>query len=149
MQAISLLAIQLIELVAALCLLQTTMKPQFNLMGIFKVDKLPVDRNPWLGSALGFSSLVLLVFLLSFLADSFMGPKVGNESLDTFFSIFRSIPVELCWTYTITVFKYLLLFVSSPDKYFIKICLWLCLTCVFTLIMFSCHWILKSILSKL
>lgn len=96
MQAISLLAIQLIELVAALCLLQTTMKPQFNLMGIFKVDKLPVERNPWLGSALGFSSLVLLVFLLSFLADSFMGPKVGNESLDTFFSIFRSIPVELC-----------------------------------------------------
>ncbi|KAK4741718.1 hypothetical protein SAY87_025306 [Trapa incisa] len=80
-EALSLLAIQLIELVAAVCLLQTTMKPQFKLMGIFKVDKLPTDRSLWLGSAAGFSSLVLLVFLSSFLTDSFIGPKSINNSV--------------------------------------------------------------------
>ncbi|MBA0602335.1 hypothetical protein Gorai_002520 [Gossypium raimondii] len=74
-EALSLLVIDILELLATLFLLKSTIKPNNRLLDIFKVN--PVERNWLLASALGFGVLILLVFLTSIVVDGLYGIKVG------------------------------------------------------------------------
>ncbi|XP_050381690.1 uncharacterized protein LOC126798697 isoform X1 [Argentina anserina] len=78
-EALSLLGAQFVELIAAMLLLQITAKPHYKFANSFKADKLSNQRNWLLASAVGFGSLFVLVFLTSFLADIFIGPKDINN----------------------------------------------------------------------
>ncbi|KAF2283456.1 hypothetical protein GH714_007259 [Hevea brasiliensis] len=80
-EALSLLVIQILELIGALLLLRTTAKPEHKLMSFFKSNKLPKERNWVLASALGFGSLILLVFLTSFLVDILAEAKSVNNPI--------------------------------------------------------------------
>ncbi|XP_037497945.1 uncharacterized protein LOC105646948, partial [Jatropha curcas] len=80
-EILSLLVVQILELIGALVLLNTTAKPDHKLRNIFKSNKLSKERNWLLASALGFGSLTLLVFLISFLADIYVGPKAVNNPI--------------------------------------------------------------------
>ncbi|KAL6286585.1 hypothetical protein ACE6H2_010975 [Prunus campanulata] len=77
--AVSLLAAQILELIAALLLLQSTAKPQYKFVDFFKANKVSKERSWLLASAVGFGFLFILVFLTSFLADSVVGPKAINN----------------------------------------------------------------------
>uniref|UniRef100_A0A2C9UWT1 CAAX prenyl protease 2/Lysostaphin resistance protein A-like domain-containing protein n=1 Tax=Manihot esculenta TaxID=3983 RepID=A0A2C9UWT1_MANES len=77
-EALSLLVIQILELTGALLLLRTTAKPEHKLMSFFKSKK---ERNWVLASAVGFGSLVLLVFLTSLLADVLVEAKGVNNPI--------------------------------------------------------------------
>ncbi|XP_050381691.1 uncharacterized protein LOC126798697 isoform X2 [Argentina anserina] len=79
LEALSLLGAQFVELIAAMLLLQITAKPHYKFANSFKADKLSNQRNWLLASAVGFGSLFVLVFLTSFLADIFIGPKDINN----------------------------------------------------------------------
>ncbi|MBA0698864.1 hypothetical protein Goari_000547 [Gossypium aridum] len=74
-EALSLLVIDILELLATLFLLKSTIKPNNRLLDIFKVN--PVERNWLLASALGFGVLILLVFLTSIVVDGLYGIKVS------------------------------------------------------------------------
>lgn len=87
-QAISLLGAQILELIAAMILLQSTAKPQYKFSNFFKPSKLSKERSWLLASAVGFGFLLVLVILTSFLADRFIGPKVGILNLSAFFFAF-------------------------------------------------------------
>lgn len=78
MQAISLLTIQVLEFNAALVVLKSTAKPQYNFSSFFENNKLLSDRNWFLSSALGFGFIALLVCLTSLLADRLLGFKVRD-----------------------------------------------------------------------
>ncbi|KAL6286592.1 hypothetical protein ACE6H2_010982 [Prunus campanulata] len=78
-EAISLLGAQILELIAALVLLQSTAKPQYKFVDFFKANKVSKERSWLLASAIGFGFLFMLVFLTSFLADSVVGPKATNN----------------------------------------------------------------------
>jgi hypothetical protein len=77
MQILSLLAVQILELIGTLFLLQWTAKPQYKLINFFEANKLSKERNWLLASVLGCGFLFLLVFVTSILADRLIGPKVG------------------------------------------------------------------------
>lgn len=91
-QAISLLGAQILELIAAVILLQSTAKPQYKFSNFFKPSKLSKERSWLLASAVGFGFLLVLVILTSFLADRFIGPKVGILNLSAFFFSLFFIP---------------------------------------------------------
>ncbi|MBA0843213.1 hypothetical protein Goarm_000423 [Gossypium armourianum] len=76
-EALSLLVIDILELLATLFLLKSTIKPSNRLLDIFKVN--PVERNWLLASALGFGVLILLVFLTSIVVDGLYGIKDVNN----------------------------------------------------------------------
>nr|KJB79679.1 hypothetical protein B456_013G075400 [Gossypium raimondii] len=76
-EALSLLVIDILELLATLFLLKSTIKPNNRLLDIFKVN--PVERNWLLASALGFGVLILLVFLTSIVVDGLYGIKDVNN----------------------------------------------------------------------
>nr|XP_011466896.1 PREDICTED: uncharacterized protein LOC101291066 isoform X2 [Fragaria vesca subsp. vesca] len=80
-EAISLLGAQILELIAAVILLQSTAKPQYKFSNFFKPSKLSKERSWLLASAVGFGFLLVLVILTSFLADRFIGPKDLNNSM--------------------------------------------------------------------
>ncbi|TYI60874.1 hypothetical protein E1A91_D10G134500v1 [Gossypium mustelinum] len=76
-EALSLLVIDILELLATLFLLKSTIKPNNRLLDIFKVN--PVERNWLLASAMGFGVLILLVFLTSIVVDGLYGIKDVNN----------------------------------------------------------------------
>ncbi|XP_050248251.1 uncharacterized protein LOC126695520 isoform X3 [Quercus robur] len=76
-QILSLLAVQILELIGTLFLLQWTAKPQYKFINFFKTNKLSKERNWLLAAVLGCGFLFLLVFITSILADRLIGPKVG------------------------------------------------------------------------
>ncbi|KAH1031188.1 hypothetical protein J1N35_043362 [Gossypium stocksii] len=76
-EALSLLVIDILELLATLFLLKSTIKPNNRLLDIFKVN--PVERNWLLASALGFGVLILLVFITSIVVDGLYGLKDVNN----------------------------------------------------------------------
>ncbi|XVE92773.1 hypothetical protein REPUB_Repub01dG0128300 [Reevesia pubescens] len=80
-QALSLLLLEILELLATLLLLKSTIKPKNRLMNIFKFNKLSIERNWLLASALGFGILILLVFLTSIVADRLYGVKDVNSPI--------------------------------------------------------------------
>ncbi|KAL3754608.1 hypothetical protein ACJRO7_001800 [Eucalyptus globulus] len=78
-EALSLFGIQVFEFFGTLCLLKSTAKPQYKLISLFKGNRLSNGTKTWVASALGFCSLIFLVFLTSFLADRVIGPKAVNN----------------------------------------------------------------------
>ncbi|KAK9284556.1 hypothetical protein L1049_023731 [Liquidambar formosana] len=80
-EALSLLAIQTLDLIGALFLLRCMAKPQSKLFRFFKPIKSSKERNWVLASTLGFGFLILLVFLTSLLADRLIGPKDVNNPI--------------------------------------------------------------------
>lgn len=89
MQALSLLVFQILELSGALFLLSRTIKPQHDLLTLFKAKKLSEERNWLLASALGLGFLILLVFSTLLVADRLFGAKVCIKNL--FFPMLPSI----------------------------------------------------------
>lgn len=71
------LVFEILELLATLLLLKSTIKPNNRLTNIFKFNELSTKRNWLLASALGFGLLILLVSLTSVIADRLYGVKVG------------------------------------------------------------------------
>ena len=76
-QALSLLAIQTLELIAALWLLRFVVMPKVKIFSFFTATNRSKERNWLLASVLGFGFLILVVFFTSVLADQVIGPKVG------------------------------------------------------------------------
>ncbi|TYJ00050.1 hypothetical protein E1A91_A13G060800v1 [Gossypium mustelinum] len=76
-EALSLLVIDTLELLATFFLLKSTIKPNNRLLDIFKVN--PLEGNWLLASALGFGVLILLVFLTSIVVDGLYGIKDVNN----------------------------------------------------------------------
>ncbi|TYH33717.1 hypothetical protein ES332_D13G078200v1 [Gossypium tomentosum] len=76
-EALSLLVIDILELLATLFLLKSAIKPNNRHLDIFKAN--PVERNWLLASALGFGVLILLVFLTSIVVDGLYGIKDVNN----------------------------------------------------------------------
>ncbi|CAL5342588.1 unnamed protein product [Camellia sinensis] len=81
LQALSLLAIQILELNAVLWLLRCVAKPQHKIFSFFQPKNQSKERNWLLASILGFGSLVLLVFFTSLVADQLVGPKDVNNPI--------------------------------------------------------------------
>ncbi|KAJ0112167.1 hypothetical protein Patl1_02229 [Pistacia atlantica] len=79
--ALSLLVFQLLELSGALFLLSRTIKPQHDLLTLFKAKKLSEERNWLLASALGLGFLILLVFSTLLIADRLFGAKAASNSI--------------------------------------------------------------------
>lgn len=79
-EALSILALQTLELTGALLLLNFTAKPGYR-FSVFRGDQLSTRRNWLLTSAIGFGFLVLLVFLTSLVADILIGPKAVNNPI--------------------------------------------------------------------
>ncbi|XP_019172208.1 PREDICTED: uncharacterized protein LOC109167611 [Ipomoea nil] len=77
-EAISLLAIQTLELIVVLLLLRFPRKPQSSILEFFQARK---ERNWLLASAIGFGLLVFLVFLTSFISYRLVGPKDVNNPI--------------------------------------------------------------------
>ncbi|XP_031253386.1 uncharacterized protein LOC116111328 isoform X2 [Pistacia vera] len=80
-QALSLLVFQILELSGALFLLSRTIKPQHDLLTLFKAKKLSEERNWLLASALGLGFLILLVFSTLLIADRLFGAKAASNSI--------------------------------------------------------------------
>ncbi|XP_050248252.1 uncharacterized protein LOC126695521 isoform X1 [Quercus robur] len=78
-EILSLLAVQILELIGTLFLLQWTAKPQYKFINFFKTNKLSKERNWLLAAVLGCGFLFLLVFITSILADRLIGPKAVNN----------------------------------------------------------------------
>ncbi|KAE8691429.1 CAAX amino terminal protease family protein, putative isoform 2 [Hibiscus syriacus] len=76
-QALSLLVIDVLELLANLFLLNSTVRPEKRLVDIFEFNL--VERNWLLASALGFGILILIVFLTSIIIDVLYGVKDVNN----------------------------------------------------------------------
>ncbi|GMI88470.1 hypothetical protein like AT2G20725 [Hibiscus trionum] len=76
-QALSLLVIDILELLATLFLLNSTIRPEKRLVDIFESNS--VGRNWLLASALGFGLLILIVFLTSIVIDGLFGVKDVNN----------------------------------------------------------------------
>ncbi|XP_039006740.1 uncharacterized protein LOC120134377 isoform X1 [Hibiscus syriacus] len=76
-QALSLLVIDILELLATLFLLNSTIRPEKRLVDIFEFNS--VERNWLLASALGFGILILIVFLTSIVIDELFGVKDVNN----------------------------------------------------------------------
>ncbi|KAK8698623.1 hypothetical protein V6N13_114734 [Hibiscus sabdariffa] len=72
-QALSLLVIDILELLATLFLLNSTIRPEKRLVDIFGFNS--VERNWLLASALGFGILIFIVFLTSIVIDGLFGVK--------------------------------------------------------------------------
>ncbi|EOX99399.1 Prenyl-dependent CAAX protease, putative isoform 1 [Theobroma cacao] len=80
-QSLSLLLLDILELISTLLLLKSTIKPKNGLMNFFKSSELSIERNWVLASALGFGILILFVFLTSILADRLYGVKDVNNPI--------------------------------------------------------------------
>ncbi|KAK9146547.1 hypothetical protein Sjap_006450 [Stephania japonica] len=80
-KALSILLIQGVELWGTLALLRYTSKVDYKLVTIFEVHKNSKGRSWLQASVLGFGLLMLLVFLISFLADKLVGPKDVNNPM--------------------------------------------------------------------
>ncbi|MCD7465856.1 hypothetical protein HAX54_002034 [Datura stramonium] len=80
-EALSLVVLQMLELIAVLLLLRCTGKPQYKLRDFFQVMQSTRERNWLLASALGFGFLVLLVFVTSIIADTLIGTKEVNNPI--------------------------------------------------------------------
>ncbi|XVF66846.1 hypothetical protein PTKIN_Ptkin10aG0071000 [Pterospermum kingtungense] len=80
-QALSFLVLDIVELLATLLLLKSTIKPKSRLTNIFRFNELSTERNWLLASALGFGILILLVFLTSIIADRLYGAKDVNNPI--------------------------------------------------------------------
>ncbi|XP_052208516.1 uncharacterized protein LOC127812193 isoform X2 [Diospyros lotus] len=80
-EAMSLLAIQAIELYAVFWLLKCIAKPEYKLTDFFETKNLSKERSWWLAAVLGFVLLMLLVFFSSFLMDQLNGPKDTNSPI--------------------------------------------------------------------
>ncbi|XP_031253387.1 uncharacterized protein LOC116111328 isoform X3 [Pistacia vera] len=80
-KALSLLVFQILELSGALFLLSRTIKPQHDLLTLFKAKKLSEERNWLLASALGLGFLILLVFSTLLIADRLFGAKAASNSI--------------------------------------------------------------------
>ncbi|KAL8145676.1 uncharacterized protein LOC141707069 [Apium graveolens] len=78
-QAVSLLVLQTLELVAVSLLLMFFAKPSYKLFSHIEADTMANERNWLLASVFGFGFLVFLVFVTSLLADSLIGPKDVNN----------------------------------------------------------------------
>ncbi|XP_050204846.1 uncharacterized protein LOC126654892 [Mercurialis annua] len=80
-EILSLLILQILELIGVLILLSTTAKPEKKLLNFFKSYEYSKDRSWLVATLLGFGSLTLLVFLTSFLADVLVEPKDVNNPI--------------------------------------------------------------------
>lgn len=76
-QALSLVVLQMLELMGVLLLLRYPGKPQYKLRDFFQEKQSAKERNWLFASALGFGFLVLLVFTTSIIADWLIGTKVS------------------------------------------------------------------------
>lgn len=76
-QALSLVVLQMLELIVVLLLLRCTGNPQYKLRDFFQEKQSTRERNWLLASALGFVFLVVLVFITSIIADTLVGTKVS------------------------------------------------------------------------
>ncbi|KAI3780692.1 hypothetical protein L2E82_10679 [Cichorium intybus] len=79
-QALSLLLIQSLELIAFMLLLQFSEK-SFNILSFFETRVLPKERNWLLPSVLGLGFLLAFIFLTSLIADKLIGPKDVNNPI--------------------------------------------------------------------
>lgn len=75
-QALSLLAIETLELIVVFSLLKYTAKPGSEVFSFLKSGKLSAQRNWVLTSAFGFVLLILLIYVTSSVDDVLLGPKV-------------------------------------------------------------------------
>ncbi|GFZ05685.1 CAAX amino terminal protease family protein [Actinidia rufa] len=80
-EALSLLAIQTLELIAALWLLRFVAMPKVKIFSFFTATNPSKERNWLLASVLGFGFLILVVFFTSVLADQVIGPKDANNPI--------------------------------------------------------------------
>ncbi|KAK1355296.1 ER lumen protein-retaining receptor [Heracleum sosnowskyi] len=78
-QAISVLLLQILELVVVSLLLRFSAKPPYKIFSNIEADTMTNERNWLLASVFGFGFLVLLVFVTSLIADSLIGPKDVNN----------------------------------------------------------------------
>lgn len=84
-QALSLLGVEILELIGFFLLLKRPGKPQYKLLDFFQINGLAGERNWLLASVLGFLFLILLVLLTSTIADQFLGRKVRLLKLSSLF----------------------------------------------------------------
>ncbi|KAJ8568943.1 hypothetical protein K7X08_032680 [Anisodus acutangulus] len=80
-EALSLVVLQVLELIGVLLLLRCPGKPQYKLRDFFQEKQSTKERNWLLASALGFGFLVLLVFITSIIADTLVGTKEVNNPI--------------------------------------------------------------------
>ncbi|KAM3395571.1 putative membrane peptidase YdiL [Capsicum galapagoense] len=80
-EALSLVVLQMLELIVVLILLRSTGKPKYKLRDFFQEKHLIRERNWLLASALGFGLLVLLVIVASIIADMLIGTKEVNNPI--------------------------------------------------------------------
>ncbi|KAJ8568064.1 hypothetical protein K7X08_020786 [Anisodus acutangulus] len=80
-EALSLVVLQVLELIGVLLLLRCPGKPQYKLRDFFQEKQSTKDRNWLLASALGFGFLVLLVFVTSIIAELVGTKEVNNPIL--------------------------------------------------------------------
>ncbi|KAL3509388.1 hypothetical protein ACH5RR_028789 [Cinchona calisaya] len=95
-EALSLLGVEILDLVGFFLLMKCPGKPQYKLRDFFQINNLARERNWLWASLLGFLFLILLVLLTSIIADQFLGQKeVNNPMLQTLLSS-GSISVTAC-----------------------------------------------------
>ncbi|XP_075079445.1 uncharacterized protein LOC107801834 isoform X2 [Nicotiana tabacum] len=80
-EALSLVVLQMLELMGVLLLLRYPGKPQYKLRDFFQEKQSAKERNWLFASALGFGFLVLLVFTTSIIADWLIGTKEVNNPI--------------------------------------------------------------------
>ncbi|XP_016497083.1 uncharacterized protein LOC107815947 isoform X3 [Nicotiana tabacum] len=80
-EALSLVALQTLELIGVLLLLRCPGKPQYKLRDFFQEKRSAKERNWLFVSALGFGFLVLLVFTTSIIVDWLIGTKEVNNPI--------------------------------------------------------------------
>ncbi|KAH0743953.1 hypothetical protein KY290_031946 [Solanum tuberosum] len=80
-EALSLVVLQMLELIVVLLLLRCTGNPQYKLRDFFQEKQSTRERNWLLASALGFVFLVVLVFVTSIIADTLVGTKEVNNPI--------------------------------------------------------------------
>ncbi|KAK1396254.1 Clathrin light chain 1 [Heracleum sosnowskyi] len=95
-QAISVLLLQILELVVVSLLLRFSAKPPYKIFSNVEADTMTNERNWLLASVFGFGFLVLLVFITSLIADSLIGPKDVNNPVLKEILLSGSISLTAC-----------------------------------------------------